>query len=56
MDLTDPSSVADLQKFVAEEHGRLDVLVNNAAVCFNDPTLYGGGPVSNQLLDRTRCD
>jgi len=24
--------------------GRLDVLVNNAAVCFNDPTLYGRVP------------
>ena len=30
--------------FVEREYGRLDVLVNNAAVCYNDATLYGKVP------------
>ena len=34
----------DLAEFVGKEYGRLDVLVNNAAICFNDPTLYGKVP------------
>jgi carbonyl reductase 1 len=29
---------------VAREFGALDILINNAAVCFNDPTLYGTVP------------
>ena len=41
VDLTDPDSATALRDFVAREFGRLDVLVNNAAICFNDPTLYG---------------
>lgn len=41
LDLTDPESIASTQQFVAEAHGRLDALINNAAICFNDPTLYG---------------
>lgn len=30
-----------VRDFVQANFGRLDVLINNAAVCFNDPTLYG---------------
>jgi carbonyl reductase 1 len=41
LDLTDPSSFESARKFVETEYGRLDALVNNAAICFNDPTLYG---------------
>ncbi|KAL7554544.1 hypothetical protein ACHAWF_018003 [Thalassiosira exigua] len=41
LDLADPQSVAEAAKWVEEEYGVLDVLANNAAVCFNDPTLYG---------------
>eukprot|EP00594_Rhizosolenia_setigera_P002927 CAMPEP_0178942704 /NCGR_PEP_ID=MMETSP0789-20121207/2148_1 /TAXON_ID=3005 /ORGANISM="Rhizosolenia setigera, Strain CCMP 1694" /LENGTH=306 /DNA_ID=CAMNT_0020622155 /DNA_START=63 /DNA_END=980 /DNA_ORIENTATION=- len=41
IDLTDTSSIADAKKFIEKKYGRCDVLVNNAAVCFNDPTLYG---------------
>jgi NAD(P)-dependent dehydrogenase (short-subunit alcohol dehydrogenase family) len=41
LDLTDPKSVDDVREFIAQNYGRLDVLVNNAAICFNDPTLYG---------------
>ena len=41
VDLTDPSSFESARAFVEREYGRLDALVNNAAVCYNDPTLYG---------------
>jgi len=44
LDLTDAASIAEVQEFIAREYGRLDCLVNNAAVCFNDPTLYGKVP------------
>jgi carbonyl reductase 1 len=41
-DLTDPVSIDDAARWVESEHGGVvDVLVNNAAVCYNDPTLYG---------------
>ncbi|KAK3255500.1 hypothetical protein CYMTET_35317 [Cymbomonas tetramitiformis] len=41
MDICDPASVLAARDFVEEEVGSLDILVNNAALCFNDPTLYG---------------
>jgi len=41
LDLTDRSSMEATRDFIEQEYGRLDVLVNNAAICFNDPTLYG---------------
>merc|ERR1740121_2340713 len=41
LDLTDHDSALAAARLVGEEFGRLDILVNNAAVCFNDPTLYG---------------
>ncbi len=49
MDLTDLSSIEAASNWVEneynhdddDENGILDVLVNNAAICFNDPTLYG---------------
>ena len=41
LDLTDAASIESTCEFIRSEYGRLDVLVNNAAVCFNDPTLYG---------------
>ena len=41
VDLADPSSFESARAFVEREYGRLDALVNNAAVCYNDPTLYG---------------
>lgn len=42
LDLTDPESIAKASQWVEEEYGgTLDVLINNAAICFNDPTLYG---------------
>ena len=44
MDLTDSGSIESTRAFVESEFGRLDALVNNAAICFNDPTLYGKVP------------
>jgi len=44
LDLTDDDSIAKCRKYVEEKHGKLDILVNNAAICFNDPTLYGKVP------------
>lgn len=41
LELCDQSSIASAMGFIASEFGRLDILVNNAAICFNDPTLYG---------------
>jgi len=41
LELREPSSVAAVRELVAAKFGRLDILVNNAAICFNDPTLYG---------------
>ena len=39
LDVTDPGSVTDAARQVAEHFGRLDVLVNNAAI----PTTRGSG-------------
>mmetsp|Transcript_80146 Transcript_80146/g.248739 ORF Transcript_80146/g.248739 Transcript_80146/m.248739 type:complete len:339 (+) Transcript_80146:1227-2243(+) len=44
LDLTDAASIEASGEFIKREFGQLDVLVNNAAVCFNDPTLYGKVP------------
>jgi carbonyl reductase 1 len=41
LDLTDHSSIERTHEFLAKEFGRVDVIVNNAALCYNDPTLYG---------------
>jgi len=41
LDLTDASTVDATVDFIERKFGRLDALVNNAAICFNDPTLYG---------------
>jgi carbonyl reductase 1 len=41
LDLTNPESIRNAASFVEQEYGSMDVLVNNAAICFNDPTLYG---------------
>ena len=40
-DLTNKESVEACAKYVKDEYGVMDILVNNAAICFNDPTLYG---------------
>ena len=42
LDLTDDASIAACREYIDEHfNGKLDILVNNAAICFNDPTLYG---------------
>src|SRR5580704_17585463 len=35
LDVTDPASVADAARWVGERHGKLDVLVNNAAITYD---------------------
>jgi len=37
-DVTDPASVRDMVAMVLEEHGRIDVLVNNAGIVHNIPS------------------
>jgi carbonyl reductase 1 len=44
IDLEDVNSIESATKQLNEKYGCCDVLVNNAAVCFNDPTLYGKCP------------
>jgi carbonyl reductase 1 len=44
LDLTDDASIAQCRDYVEQTFGTLDVLVNNAAICFNSPTLYGKVP------------
>jgi len=44
VDLDDVDSLEEAARSIDKEYGRLDVLVNNAAVCFNDATLYGKVP------------
>lgn len=44
IDLEDTDSTTSAAAYIEKTYGRCDVLVNNAAVCFNDPTLYGKVP------------
>jgi len=41
LELRDSASILLARDFIVKEFGALDILVNNAAICFNDPTLYG---------------
>jgi len=47
MDLDDINTIHCAARFIEEKYGRCDVLVNNAAVCFNDATLYGKVPYTS---------
>lgn len=41
LDLTNPKSIKAAAEWVENEYnGVLDILINNAAICFNSPTLY----------------
>lgn len=44
IDLMDKTTMERAVSYIEETYGRCDVLVNNAAVCYNDPTLYGKVP------------
>lgn len=39
LDLNDHDSIVATADFIEKEYGKIDVLINNAAVCYNDPTL-----------------
>jgi len=41
LELNDLQSMVAARSFVYQHYKRLDILVSNAAICFNDPTLYG---------------
>ena len=43
-DCADPQVCRDIIARAVDTFGKLDVLVNNAAVCYNDATLYGKVP------------
>jgi NAD(P)-dependent dehydrogenase (short-subunit alcohol dehydrogenase family) len=43
-DLYKPDTASAVYDYVESNFGRLDVLINNAAICFNDPSLYGKVP------------
>lgn len=44
IDLEDDESIQSAASYIEKSYDRCDVLINNAAVCFNDPTLYGKVP------------
>ena len=44
LDISNQDSINNLRDFVVRDFGSLDILINNAAVCYNDPTLYGKVP------------
>jgi NAD(P)-dependent dehydrogenase (short-subunit alcohol dehydrogenase family) len=41
LELCDNATILAARDLISEKFGRLDILINNAAICFNDPTLYG---------------
>lgn len=44
IDLMDHDTIDSAENYIQDTYGRCDVLINNAAVCYNDPTLYGKVP------------
>ena len=36
----DPNTIEQAVLYIRDTYGRCDVLINNAAVCYNHPTLY----------------
>jgi len=44
LDLTNDDDIQSAANFILQKYGKLDILINNAAICFNDPTLYGKLP------------
>ena len=47
LDITDQDSINKLRLFLSRDFGKLDILINNAAICYNDPTLYGKVPYTS---------
>lgn len=44
IDLEKVDTHDEVARYILETYGKCDILVNNAAVCFNDSTLYGKVP------------
>lgn len=40
LDVTDPTAITDARDYVAKTFGRIDALINNAAVGYGDPDVY----------------
>jgi NAD(P)-dependent dehydrogenase (short-subunit alcohol dehydrogenase family) len=58
LDVTDPESVREAADWIEKEHGRLDVLVNNAGIARGGPPgadTGSGGPPSQTDLDAMRA-
>ena len=58
LDVTDPESVREAAGWISKEHGRLDVLVNNAGIARGGPpgaATVRGGPPSQTDLDDMRA-
>ncbi|MGH3876748.1 MAG: SDR family NAD(P)-dependent oxidoreductase [Actinophytocola sp.] len=43
LDVTDPSTIAEVAAFVGDRHGRLDILVNNAGITGDETQTAGAG-------------
>lgn len=50
VDVTDEAAVADLMRAVAREHGRLDVLVNNAGIAAMNLAITTPGATAERLM------
>ncbi len=51
LDVTDPSAVADAVQRVVAEHGQIDLIFNNAGICFGGETEHLSLEQWNQIID-----